>query len=107
MPACEVWLDSLIAIDTDKIVGVGRAQGNFISDLWVKQGSRSVGVGAALLRRLERRILESGHSEAKLRVVSEKHQAIRFYVSNGWILFRSYPHERDGHLMTEMGKRLW
>ena len=59
-----------------------------------------------LLVALEEQIKSDGHSSARLRVVADNTRARKFYCVHGWREVRTYPHERDGHLMTDMEKEL-
>jgi ribosomal protein S18 acetylase RimI-like enzyme len=98
------WAGSWVATCDAMIVGVGRAGGNSIDDLWIDRCFRCQGLGRALLAKLEAQIALHGHSEAQLRVVGENHAAIQFYVRNGWRDAKHYPHERWGFEMIDMEK---
>ncbi len=102
----ERWRNALVAVADGAIVGVGLASHNFVSDLWVVKNHRGAGAGADLLDALEDQIRRDGHADARLRVVASNDRAFRFYASRGWRETKSYPHERDGHMMIEMLKPL-
>ena len=100
------WKNALIALCEDQIVGVGLANENFISDLWIETNFRNLKIGAELLMALEMEIHHAGYRTASLRVVAENSRAQKFYSNHGWRAVRQYPHERDSHLMIDMEKRL-
>ena len=101
------WSESLVATTAEEIVGVGLAEDDLISDIWVKKTNRNQRIGAALLSALEIQIKNSGYAHARLRVVAENMRARNFYAAHGWQEVKSYPHERDGHLMVDMEKTIF
>jgi hypothetical protein len=84
------WDGSWVAEVQDRLVGVGRCDESSIDDLWVAK--------------LETEIALNKQGPAKLRVVSENLDALRFYETNGWRELKRYPHERWGFEMTDMIK---
>lgn len=100
------WLESLVATTAEEIVGVALAKNHFISDLWVVSNHRNRKIGSALLSALEIQIENEGYSQARLRVVADNVRARKFYAAHGWREVKTYPHERDGHLMVDLEKGL-
>ncbi|MEM9168965.1 MAG: GNAT family N-acetyltransferase [Pseudomonadota bacterium] len=100
------WRGAVVAETAGGVVGVGRRVDDYVSDLWVAASMRGEGVGATLLDALEGRMRRDGVTVARLRVVTANTDARRFYRRAGWVETRRYPHERDGHMMTDMEKRL-
>lgn len=100
------WREAVIAERDGVLVGVGLAQGDRISDLWVMKQIRGIGIGARLLDALEKQISASSFKIAYLRVVTANHRARAFYLKQGWLEGTTFPHERDGHNMTEYSKRV-
>jgi GNAT superfamily N-acetyltransferase len=62
------WLAAWLAVSADDIVGVTMTRDEWVSDLWVRQDSRRLGIGAALLARAEGEIHSRGHDTFRLRV---------------------------------------
>ena len=93
-----------VAQSDGRIIAAGCVKGDYVSDLWVEAGHRGSGVGAALLRQLEGQIAADGHARGRLRVVRDNDGARRFYRRHGWDEIRTYPHERDGHMMVDYHK---
>lgn len=89
-----------------QLVAVGIAEGDFVEDLWVRAPWRSQGIGERLLVKLEEQIRSDGYASGRLRVVARNEAARRFYIRHGWCESRSYPHERDGHMMVDFEKLL-
>jgi len=99
------WTRAIVAEKEETIIGVGLAADDFISDLWIDKEHRGASAGAILLAALEEQIKTQSHSSARLRVVADNKRARHFYRTHGWRETRTYPHERDGHLMINMEKR--
>jgi len=100
------WRGGLLAEIDGRIVGVVVSDDDSVEDLWVMKEHRRRGIGSLLLSAAERQIAGRGHIEARLRVVARNLEARRFYRARGWAETVSYPHERWGFTMVEMGKAL-
>jgi len=98
------WFSSWVAVSSGQIVGVSMTHDEWVADLWVRRGSRKLGIGAKLLARAEAEIRSRGHATLRLRVVKSNTRAIHFYQSQGWQVHREFPHEKFGHPMFEMTK---
>jgi GNAT superfamily N-acetyltransferase len=98
------WTKGWVAEIDGRIMGVGLAMSDWVTDVWLKPQFRGLGAGAALLNLLETQIAQDGHTTARLRVVGENEAAIRFYSSHGWHVSTRYPHERWGFEMVNMVK---
>jgi GNAT superfamily N-acetyltransferase len=98
------WIGSWVAVQRGVIVGVGLANDDCIDDLWILRKYRGHGIGGSLLSTLEFEIRNSGHENAKLRVVAENTAARRFYLRHGWQEIKSYPHEKWGFSMIDLQK---
>jgi ribosomal protein S18 acetylase RimI-like enzyme len=98
------WSSAWVAVLGEHIVGVTMTQDQWVSDLWVRQDSRRLGVGAMLLHQAESEIADRAVKTFQLRVVQSNTRAVRFYESHGWRVCREFPHERFGHDMYEMTK---
>lgn len=98
------WRQGWRAAANAETLGAGRTAQDYITDLWVHRDYRGRKVGAALLSALEEEIAARGHKEMRLRVVEDNRQARKFYLNHGWREVKTYPHERDGHLMVDMLK---
>lgn len=104
--APESWGHATVAVLASVLVGVGRVFENRVTDLWVRAGHRGEGVGASLLQVLEADLRRAGYERAHLRCGADNTDARRFYVREGWTEVRAFPHERFGHPMVELTKRL-
>jgi len=100
----EDWTLSWLAISDTTIVGVVLTDNEWISDLWVIDTSRGLGVGKKLLRRAEAEIASRGHHACRLRVVKSNDRAVQFYLRQDWKIAREFPHEKFHHPMLEMIK---
>jgi ribosomal protein S18 acetylase RimI-like enzyme len=98
------WFAAWVAILKDEIAGVTMTRGEWVCDLWVRQDSRRLGIGARLLAHAEEEIRGRGHGTFRLRVVKSNRRAVRFYESQGWEVHREFPHEKYGHAMFDMRK---
>jgi GNAT superfamily N-acetyltransferase len=98
------WLSAWLALFEEEIVGVTMTSAEWVSDLWVRRDSRKLGIGGKLLAHAEREIRDRGHDTLRLRVVQSNTQAVEFYQSHGWAVYREFPHEKFGHTMFEMIK---
>jgi ribosomal protein S18 acetylase RimI-like enzyme len=98
------WFSAWLAISNEEIVGVTMTRGEWVSDLWVRQDSRRLGIGAKLLSHAELEIASRGYDTFRLRVVQSNRRAVQFYESQGWKVHREFPHEKFGHAMFEMTK---
>ncbi len=98
------WFAAWLAISNEEIVGVTMTQGEWVSDLWVRQDWRRLGIGAKLLSHAELEISSRGQDTFRLRVVKSNLRAVQFYQSQGWKVHREFPHESFGHAMFEMTK---
>jgi ribosomal protein S18 acetylase RimI-like enzyme len=98
------WAKSWVAEIDGKLVGVGLAVGDWITDVWLKSQVRGLGIGTTLLSLLETQVANEGHTRVYLRVVGENELAIRFYLTHGWKEAARYPHERWGLEMLNMVK---
>lgn len=54
------WDKAWLALDRDGLVGVGLAEGDRVSDLWVVPAAQGLGAGRALLAALEAEIAARG-----------------------------------------------
>lgn len=99
-----LWRQGWVAAEKAEILGAGRTAEDRITDLWVHRDHRGRKVGAALLSALEGEIAARGYKEMRLRVVAENKRARQFYAAHGWREVKTYPHERDGHLMVGLEK---
>jgi ribosomal protein S18 acetylase RimI-like enzyme len=100
------WHSAWVALSGGEIVGVSMTQDEWLSDLWVRDDSRRLGIGAALLGQAESEMANRGSSTFQLRVVKSNTRAVRFYETHGWIVHREFPHEKFRHAMYEMRKHL-
>ena len=100
------WRGAWVAMLGERIVGVGLAEEDRVSDLWLAAASRGKNIGSRLLRKLEDEIRARGHKEAKLRVVANNENAIRFYLARGWRQAERFRHEVLGCDMLVMHKCL-
>jgi ribosomal protein S18 acetylase RimI-like enzyme len=98
------WFSAWVAVFGEEIVGVTMTRDEWVSDLWVRQDSRRLGVGARLLAQAESEIANRGHETFHLRVVKSNTRAVRFYQGHGWRVHREFPHEKFKHAMFEMVK---
>ncbi len=99
------WLAAWVALSSEAIVGVSMTREEWVSDLWVRRDSRRLGVGAQLLAKAELEITGRGYDTFRLRVVKSNVPAVQFYLSQGWIVGREFPHEQfNHHPMLEMVK---
>lgn len=98
------WIGSWVVEKDSKIIAVGLAKNDCIDDLWVSADHRNEKVGSLLLKKLENKIIGSGHLQGKLRVINENKDAIRFYITNGWSKVNTYPHEVYDFLMVDLVK---
>ncbi|MEX0348989.1 MAG: N-acetyltransferase family protein [Paracoccaceae bacterium] len=98
--------NSLLAFRDETLVGVGVTVDDLVDDIWVSPDARGDGVGTELLRRLEKQIVDRGHSVARLRVLEANRDARRFYEGLGWIAGKPYMHERLGPTMINYTKTL-
>ncbi len=98
------WLAAWVALRGEEIVGVTMTRDEWVSDLWVRRDSRSIGIGGELLAHAEREIRSRGHDTLRLRVVKSNTRAVEFYQSHGWRVLREFPHEKFSHSMFEMMK---
>ncbi|MGA9719584.1 MAG: GNAT family N-acetyltransferase [Acidobacteriaceae bacterium] len=98
------WLSAWLAVSGEEILGVTMTSAESISDLWVRRGSRKLGIGGKLLAHAEHEIRDRGHDTLRLRVVQSNTRAVEFYRSHGWGVYREFPHEKFGHTMFEMIK---
>lgn len=101
------WSPGWIAVAADgSIAGVTLVTEEWIDDLWVARAHRSHGVGALLLAHAEVQIAALGHSEARLRLVSNA-AARKFYAQHGYTVVREFDHERfKDRKMVELEKKL-
>lgn len=100
------WISGWVAVSGEEIVGVTMTRDEWVSDLWVRDDSRRLGIGSTLLAHAELEIRSRGHETFRLRVVKSNIVAVRFYESHGWKVHREFPHEKFGHAMFEMAKTL-
>ena len=78
LPQAEVW----VCCGADgSLLGFAGLTGTYLAGLFVAEGARSQGVGAALLDHLKAR-----HSRLTLQVYQENHRAVRFYQREGFRL---------------------
>ena len=98
------WDLAWLAILGTEIVGVTMTHEEWVSDLWVRNDVRRIGIGGRLLAEAEREISSRGHEMFRLRVVKSNIQAVRFYENCGWRVSREFSHEKFGHAMFEMTK---
>ncbi|MDR3508619.1 MAG: GNAT family N-acetyltransferase [Caulobacteraceae bacterium] len=87
------WALAWVALAEGVIIGVGLAQEDVVSDLWVHSLAQGRGAGSALLTELEREIAARGHGLARLRCLEPNLKSRRFYGARGWKEVRIYPHE--------------
>ena len=102
----ERWRQAWVALLDGRIVGVGLAEGNLVSDLWLDAASRGQNLGSRFLERLEDDIRGRGHAEARLRVGADNAGAVGFYTARGWREIERFAHERMGFEMIVMQKPL-
>ena len=102
----ERWRQAWVASVDDRIVGVGLAEEDRVSDLWLDPASRGRNLGSRLLARLEEDIRARGYARARLRVVADNAGAIGFYTARGWRETERFAHERMGFEMVVMQKPL-
>jgi GNAT superfamily N-acetyltransferase len=98
------WTSGWVVEINGRIVGVGLAIGDWVTDVWLNPQFRGLGAGASLLDLLETQIAQDGHTTARLRVVGENEAALRFYSNHGWQASMRYPHEKWGFEMVNMVK---
>ena len=98
------WISAWVALSGEDIVGVVLTRDEWVSDLWVRNDSRRLGIGARLLAQAELEIRSRGHQTFRLRVVKSNIRAVHFYEGKGWGVSREFPHEKFGHAMFEMTK---
>jgi ribosomal protein S18 acetylase RimI-like enzyme len=91
-------------MSTEEIVGVTTTRDEWVSDLWVRRDSRTLGIGTRLLSQAELEIGTRGLSTFRLRVVKSNIRAVQFYQNQDWKIYREFPHEKFGHAMFEMTK---
>jgi ribosomal protein S18 acetylase RimI-like enzyme len=87
----ENWHFSWVAVRDGKIIGVVRASGEWLDDLWVLRENRGYGVGRRLLAQAEAEIIARGYETLHLRVVESNATAIAFYRRQGWRIVRAFP----------------
>lgn len=104
VPIDRPWTRCWAAETEGQIVGIGLAVLDWITDMWVKPQFRSIGVGTALLDRLEAQVVKDGYATAQLRVVSNNEAAFRFYSRHGWRVSTRCPHESWDFEMINMVK---
>ena len=102
----ERWRHGWEALLDERIVGVGLAEQDRVSDLWLDAASRGRNLGSRLLACLEDDIRSRGYSEARLRVVAENEAAIGFYIARGWREIERFAHEKLNFEMVVMRKPL-
>jgi ribosomal protein S18 acetylase RimI-like enzyme len=100
----EDWSLAWIAEVGEEIVGMTLTDEEWVSDLWVLQPFRGVGVGTMLLSQSETEIVERRYHSARLRLVRCNTRAQAFYAKRGWHAQRDFPHERLPITMIEMAK---
>jgi ribosomal protein S18 acetylase RimI-like enzyme len=98
------WSSAWLAMSTEEIVGVTMTRDEWVSDLWVRRDSRTLGIGTRLLSQAELEIGTRGLSTFRLRVVKSNIRAVQFYQNQDWKIHREFPHEKFGHAMFEMTK---
>jgi GNAT superfamily N-acetyltransferase len=98
------WSSAWLAMSTEEIVGVTTTRDEWVSDLWVRRDSRTLGIGTRLLSQAELEIGTRGLSTFRLRVVKSNIRAVQFYQNQDWKIHREFPHEKFGHAMFEMTK---
>ncbi|MCB1394008.1 MULTISPECIES: GNAT family N-acetyltransferase [unclassified Nitrobacter] len=104
VPIDRPWIRCWVAETEGQIVGIGLAIRDWITDMWVRPQFRSIGVGTALLDRLEAQVVKNRYATARLRVVSNNKAAFRFYLRHGWRASTRCPHESWDFEMINMVK---
>jgi GNAT superfamily N-acetyltransferase len=99
------WSDAWIASSGTEIVGVLLTKGEWIDDLWVRQGHRGKGLGTKLLQYGEAEVAERHHEVGRLRVVKANRNAVSFYIKHGWNIEKDFRHETLPIEMLELTKR--
>jgi GNAT superfamily N-acetyltransferase len=102
----ENWEKAWIARRDGSIVAVMMSANEWIDDLWIQHEDRGKGLGSALLSHGENEIAARGYSQAMLRLVSENHRALKFYLARDWAVKREFVHEKHGFPMLELTKKL-
>ncbi|MFO0993171.1 MAG: GNAT family N-acetyltransferase [Hyphomicrobiales bacterium] len=95
-----------VAVGNHELLGMTLTEQDWVSDLWVLEPFRNIGVGGLLLERAETEIGGRGHLTGRLRVVSLNERAQAFYKRHGWSVRREFPHEQLPIVMIEMAKTL-
>src|SRR5579863_9001320 len=86
------WTSAWVANSGGEIVGVTMTHEEWLSDLWVRNDCRRLGVGATLLRQAELELANRGINTFHLRVVKSNSRAVQFYETHGWNVHREFPH---------------
>ena len=73
----------LVAIEDDRIIGLGHARNDWMSALYLLASHRRRGIGARLLSELRRRLGGRGVETFGFQVVAANHDAIAFYEAQG------------------------
>tara|TARA_E500000318_G_scaffold56116_1_gene52186 strand:+ start:40 stop:519 length:480 start_codon:yes stop_codon:yes gene_type:complete len=93
----------LIAERAGQIAGMGATEDgdNYISDIWVAPKHEGHGIGRALVRALEARIVARGYKVAAISVLSENARALSLYRHLGYTLVSEGIEYRE-HLRCEL-----
>ncbi len=83
--------------ETDRPDGFIGLSGDYIEGIFVREGKRSCGIGAALLD-----FAKQGHSVLSLRVYQKNVRAVKFYLRNGFHIRREGLDEGTGEKEYEM-----
>jgi ribosomal protein S18 acetylase RimI-like enzyme len=100
----EDWSQGWVAVVGGDIAGAMLTHEDWLSDLWVLQPFRGVGIGALLLWQAEAEIAGRKYATARLRVVASNERAQAFYRRHGWVALREFTHENLPITMIEMAK---
>jgi ribosomal protein S18 acetylase RimI-like enzyme len=100
----EDWSLSGVVVIDGVTAGVVLTRDEWISDLWILEPHRGLGLGRALLSQGEMEIAARGYRAFRLRVAQSNTSAVLFYEHMGWRMERAFPHESLPITMLEMTK---
>ena len=81
----EIWPNVTVAEHQSRVVGLSRADGREVADLWVHPSFQRRGIGSLLLEICEEEIRSAGHDTARLLYTEYNVAAPLFYRARGYI----------------------
>ncbi len=95
-----------VALKEDTIVGFSIYFSDLIHLMMVDVRLHRTGIGSLLLAQTESQLFARGHKTIRLETFEGNHQAINFYVKNGWIVTTKSKDEAYGFIRVYFEKQV-